>query len=151
MSGPTVPILPWMTGPDPTTLTPGADSWYPLIPTTETASAGAPPVRPNLIEAVARQYPARKVAVRAGYDSIAPIDTVPRPKCRVIWGALTKTDRDTLLEWLRDNVMDGQFAMTIEVDGPSEGSTKLRPIAPPVDRHIGRLAYRIEVDCEEVF
>lgn len=155
MSGPAVPILPWFSGPEPTTLTPGSGSgptlWYPLIPTAEPASAGAPPIRPNLTAGLARGHPSRKVAVRAGYDALGPIDTAPRPTCRVTWGPLSKANRNTLLEWLRDDVVDGQFAMTIEVDGPGEGSVKLRPIAEPVDTHIGRQVYRIEVDCEEVF
>lgn len=150
MSGPAVKVLPWFTGPEPTTLTPGDDDWWPLIPTTETASAGAPPIRPNLVSGLVRRQPARKVRVRAGYDVIGPTD-VPRPTCRVAWGTLTKAERDTLLEWLRDEVSDGQFAMTIEVDGPGEGSVKLRPTGVPVDTHLGRQVYRVEVECEEVF
>lgn len=138
------------TGAEPTTLTPGSGSWYPLTAIGEPGSVGLPPITPTLYAGHAKDYRTRAVRVRSGQLATSALETVGRVRgARVEWIGLTKANRDTLREWL-DGTVRGVAAFQIEPDGPGTGAKNVRMVGKVQDENVGKGAWNVAVDVEEV-
>ncbi|MFZ2875480.1 MAG: hypothetical protein WAZ94_13485 [Phycisphaerales bacterium] len=155
---PAVQFRPWRTGANGTAPVAGDGGFQPLVPIDEPLSVGAPPVTPALVAAMNYTDPTHRTAVRSGWVRTRPAGGSPRPTFRVSWRGLSKTERDSLLDWFAGTVRWTLLAFDVEVDGPGTGAVRVRAVVTPVDRLVARAGdgdtdgvYEIDVDVEEVW
>lgn len=106
-----------------------AESLEAMVPTVETISVGSPPFAPRLVEAAGVVDTVRRERCVSGWLVTAPMATGRRARWTVGWGAASSSERQDLLEWLRDTVQVGangsRFAFDLDIDG-SGTTTKVR-------------------------
>lgn len=151
MSPPAVPLRPWRQGPDTTAPVAGEQGFAALVPIAEPISAGEPPVAPDLVERMETAWPVARVALASGQTRSTLTGLCARPRFRLVWTGLEFDERNALLAFLRGEVRGAGLAMTVRIDGPGSEAITVIPVADPVDTWLGRPAWSVEVEVEEVW
>ncbi|MCC6428331.1 MAG: hypothetical protein IT435_16105 [Phycisphaerales bacterium] len=138
-------------GADPITPVDGVDGFYGLVPVAEPISAGEPPHEPDLLDNFGYEIPRRDARSVSNHLAGALLDTAKRPKLTVRWTARAKAVRDDVLSFLDTECRNGELAFDYRPDGPGTAVIKVRATSPARDSRIGKGAYTIEVETEEVW
>lgn len=156
MSAPTAKLAGFLESPGGVTITPGVDGFAALVPLAEPLSAGAPPVRPALLDGVmAGMRPARITADGAGYTGTAALATHRRPRLTVRWSGLTGAERVLLEGFFRADVGGTLASFDLEPDGEDAADVvQVRPLAVIEFQSLGRgpdgVLWSASVECEQV-
>lgn len=158
VGGAAVKLRPFTAGPQTVMPIAGEDDLALLVPADEPISAGAPPLRPGLVEEMTLTPAAvRRMHDSAGYTVSARMDNIPgaggRARFKVRWKGMNKSERDSVIGFLRSVTQVGGTwrSFDVELDGPGLGVTRVRPIAAFRDTWAMMTGYSVEVDVEEVF
>lgn len=152
MSGAAIKFRDWKRGTDPVTPTPGVDNFAACMPITEPLTSGPPPLAPDLVEGIESGWLLWRRGCRSGQVVSGPLATATRPRWRVKWTGVTKAERNSLFEFLRDTCGDGLFAWDLEVDGAGQGEMAVvRALGPAAGTWVNKPGYSVEVEVEEVF
>ncbi|GMV26935.1 MAG: hypothetical protein AMXMBFR58_29660 [Phycisphaerae bacterium] len=108
---------------------PGTGGWYPLTPTIEPSSVGAPPLAPSLVRGVSRQIESRILRSRSNHVATSALETAARPTFELVWGAVSTAERDQLVTFLESTAGNGLSAFDVRLDGPGSSVTKVRALS----------------------
>lgn len=154
MALPGIQLAPLTKGPntvDPAT----GDGWETFEPLVgaEPASAGAPPIEPDLVEGLGVPVVARDVRGRSGARFTSGFRG--RVTARVVWTNINPAQRLAVLVFLRDDCGGGEKSFDVVLDPDSETGAgtvrKFRAISDPTDTWVNQRNYTVAVEAEEVY
>lgn len=143
-------LKPFTTGTETVAITPGETGTYPIVGA-EPATVGAPPVTPSLVAGLSVRLATRVLRSRSGHVCTSAVETAGRPRARVVWAGLTRSQRDSLIAWIRGTLRGPLNAFLIEPDGPGSGTVRVRMVGDPTDTWVNRNGWSVESAVEEVF
>lgn len=149
MGLPAVQLRPFIPGGDPVGPTPGVGGFAAMVPVTEPASAGEPPIAPVMIEGLATGWRKREAFAMSGQRITHARESEPRPRLTVRWKGIGLADAQAVTAFLDVDCKGGQLAFTVRVD--LDATTKVRAVGAWQRREVERRIYEVEVPVEVVW